>query len=246
MYKLLAVLGTIATILCGVLLFIWMNAVCALPAVAETKPISCAEFWFNRYQTFLAAILAFLGAAATIAVVRYQTLSADKVARRTEREAEAALKEIIRARTAIFAEVWRGIDWAFEPGITDDIKLKRVSAIWAVYWHSGEDRIEFDQMQTLAKMIAPAAQIRIARLLLRWDEMLSHLDTVPDEHSENPDFVGWLNLLRIKFAFIAIALERYDAPIADVFVGLRQPPVNPGNTAKRTAAVREATKQRCD
>jgi hypothetical protein len=78
-----------------------------------------------------------------------------------------------------FAEVWRGIDWAFEPGLADDTKRKRVSAIWAVYWHSGEDRVEFDQMQTLAGMIAPAAQIKVARLLLRWDEMLVGFLQVP-------------------------------------------------------------------
>ncbi|RXG87356.1 hypothetical protein [Bradyrhizobium zhanjiangense] len=238
----LTVLGIIAVAACGYWLVAWMQAACTLPAIVETKPLSCAEFWFNRYQTFLAAVIALGGAIATIAVVRYQTLSAERVARRTESEAESAVKELIQARTAIFAEVWRGIDWVFEPNLPEEVRRKRASVMWAVHWHSGEDRVEFGMMQNLVRMVAPPAQIRLARLFLRWDEMLSHLDTVPDEHSENPDFVGWLDLLRIKFSFIAIALERYDPLMADIFSGLRQPHVNPGDTAKRTAAVREAMK----
>jgi hypothetical protein len=170
----LMLLGMLVAVLCGYLLLLWMKAACVLPAIVETKPLSCAEFWFNPYQTFLAAVLALGSAIATIAVVRYQTLSAERVARRTEREAEAALTGIIGARTAIFAEVWRGIDWVFEPDIPDDVKQKRVTAIWAVYWHSGEDRVEFGLMQTLVKMISPPAQIKVAQLLMRWDEMLSH------------------------------------------------------------------------
>lgn len=241
----LTALGVIVVALSGYWLFAWMQAACTLPAIVETRPLSCAEYWFNRYQTFLAAIIALGGAIATIAVVRYQTLSAERVARRTESEAETAVKEIIRARTEIFAEVWRGIDWVFEPDLAEEVTRKRASALWAVYWHSGEDRVEVDLMQTLVRMVAPPAQIRLARLLLRWDEMLSHLDAVPDEHSENPDFVGWLTLLRIKFSFIVIALERYDPLMINVFVGLRQPHVNAGDTAKRTAAVREAMKRAC-
>jgi hypothetical protein len=246
MRKVLTVFATGAALV-GLLLSIhWMKTTCALSVVADTKPISCAEFWLNRYQTFVAGIIALLGAAATIAAIRYQTLSADRVARRIESEAETALREIIRARTAIFAEVWRGIDWAFEPGIDDGVKKKRAAAIWPVYWHSGEDRIELGQMQALNKLLAPSAQNKIARLLLTWDEMLLHLDRVPDERSHDPDFVGWLELLRIKFSFITNALERYDPLMADIFAGLRQPHVNPGNTAKRTAAVRESLKNGVD
>jgi hypothetical protein len=101
-------------------------------------------------------------------------------------------------------------------------------------------------MQALQNLIPPSARTKIARLLLLWDEMLLHLDTIPYEHSTNPSFVGWLDLLRIKFSFITNALERYNPLMADVFAGLRQPHVNPGNTAKRTAAVREDLKKSCE
>jgi hypothetical protein len=221
----------------------WLSASCLLSAVGDTRPINCVEFWLNRYQTLIAAIVALIAAIATIIAVRYQTLSAERLARRTEHDAEQALRIIIRSRASIFAEVWRGIDWALESDYDEATKIARGFPISGLLFDSTEDRAEFRQMQALTKLISPSTQIKISRLLARWEEMLEHLDDYPNEHEAGGKSVEWIGTLRRKFTMISRALDHYDPVLGDVFAGLNHPFMKPDESAKRTAAIRESVKK---
>jgi hypothetical protein len=54
-----------------------MNLSCTQPLYADliktTAGGSCLEFWFNRYQTFIAAVVALFGAALTVNTMWRQT-----------------------------------------------------------------------------------------------------------------------------------------------------------------------------
>lgn len=233
-------LSAVAAIIACFLASIWLieagKAACVALAVTDPRSLNCFEFWFNRYQTFIAAIIALVIAGATIAAVRYQTQSADRVARRTEVSAEETLRSIILDRTRIYAEVWKGIDWVLDSTINESEKTTRALTMCGLFMGL-EERFEFELMRTLVESTPPTSRVKLVRLLMRWEEMLNHLDTFPDK-GDGKDFRQWFSLLRIRFTFIAMALERYDVLLADVFAGVGQPFVNPGNTVKRTIGIR--------
>src|SRR4051794_32610977 len=73
-------------------LFVWAGYSCSSPSWAKIIDLgsgSCAEFWFNRYQTLIAGFAALGGAWITVAAMRQQaeTARADEADRRLTRYA---------------------------------------------------------------------------------------------------------------------------------------------------------------
>jgi hypothetical protein len=74
-----------------------MNLSCTQPLYADlikaTAGGSCPEFWFNRYQTFIAAVVALFGAALTVNTMwrQTETARADEAEMRLARYASALL-----------------------------------------------------------------------------------------------------------------------------------------------------------
>ena len=81
---------------------IFMNLNCAQSGYAElirsTAGGSCPEFWFNRYQTLIAAMIALLGAAITVNAMWRQTeaMRADEAITRLARYSGAFLDMMIQ------------------------------------------------------------------------------------------------------------------------------------------------------
>jgi hypothetical protein len=81
---------------------IFMNLSCVQPGYADlirnTAGGSCPEFWFNRYQTLIAALIALLGAAITVNMMWRQTeaMRADEAVTHLARYLSAFLDLMIR------------------------------------------------------------------------------------------------------------------------------------------------------
>lgn len=219
---------------------------CKLPAVAETIQFGCFEFWLNRYQTLIVGSVGVLVAWLTIDAMRDQTREAAASGRRLEVENENALRKIISTRTALIAEFWKAIDWALSAE-DSAIKNKRAEIANAPVWHTGEERDAFKNMELLAAGITPLRKPQMNMVLLRWREMLDFLDSTLEEHREKNrdyDFAHKMWLLRIKYSFILLELERFDPRLLAPFVGCFEAGINPGNTPERQRAVFESTKRR--
>jgi hypothetical protein len=80
----------------------FMNLSCTQPLYADlirtTAGGSCPEFWFNRYQTFIAAVVALIGAALTVNTMWRQTeaVRADEAEMRLARYSGALLDVMLR------------------------------------------------------------------------------------------------------------------------------------------------------
>jgi len=69
-------------------------------AVSAGDAVSCAEFWFSRYQTFFAALIGFLTAIVTVALMWGQT-------RELQRQVSADLIPYLQDRQSILGEIRR-------------------------------------------------------------------------------------------------------------------------------------------
>src|SRR4051812_47260685 len=107
---------------------------CKSPAAVASNPISCVDFWLNRYQTLVSGLIALFAAWLTVRTIRHQMLHSERIARRLESENESVIREIIVRRTGILSEAWKAIDWALD-GKDAATKWSRSELMNGTYWH---------------------------------------------------------------------------------------------------------------
>jgi hypothetical protein len=154
----------------------FMNLSCTQPLYADliktTAGGSCPEFWLNRYQTFIAAVVALLGAALTVNTMWRQTeaVRADEAEMRLARYSGALLDVMLR-----YSNVEPSPDDTDNPTFRDfdratDVQSIREAMIDAVL---GPDRFIVATLMSRARLAA------LATFHVELDEESNDISLVP-------------------------------------------------------------------
>jgi len=217
--------------------FVAYDAICPIP-VSVAPDLSansnCIEFWVNRYQTLIAGLSAVLVGALTISATRQQIMLARELSDKEEAEAERAFRSILIPRMEILAEFWKFADWALEPSDPEE-RERRAPIANSIGWHPDEHRKYLNSLNSFKNNVALGKRVKISNICI---EIGNYVDFL--EASRAQSDAKKIDLLRIRFAFVYQALEKYDKSISDIFVGCALHFVNPGESASRARAVRES------
>lgn len=213
------------------------DAICPIPASLApdlSAKSNCIEFWINRYQTLIAGLSAVLVGALTISATRQQIMLARELSDKKEAEAERAFRAILIPRMEILAEFWKFADWALETPDPEE-RERRAPIANSIGWHPDEHKKYLNSLNSIRDNVALEKKVKISNICI---EIGNYVDFLEENRARSD--AKKIDLLRIRFAFIHQALERYDPSISDIFVGCGLHFINPGHSASTVRAVRES------